>query len=63
MDCALDPKAFCGEDGGIVCTSPNARSILEWLFAQRDKVLFFPDRYLGRWSVYSIGVAPDQMQL
>jgi quinolinate synthase len=51
INSAADLKAFCGAHGGIVCTSSNARpSILEWSFAQREKVLFFPDQHLGRWS-------------
>ncbi|MES2637206.1 MAG: quinolinate synthase NadA, partial [Pseudomonadota bacterium] len=40
INSAADLKAFCGEHGGIVCTSTNAPKILEWSFAQREKVLF-----------------------
>ena len=61
INSAADLKAFCGEHGGIVCTSSNARQILEWSFAQREKVLFFPDQHLGRWSGYMIGIPPDEM--
>jgi quinolinate synthase len=63
INSAADLKAFCGEHGGIVCTSSNARKILEWSFARRSKVLFFPDQHLGRWSGHSMGIAPDQMQV
>ncbi len=49
INSAADLKAFCGEHGGIVCTSSNARAVLEWSFARREKVLFFPDQHLGRW--------------
>ncbi|MGH8700859.1 MAG: quinolinate synthase NadA, partial [Burkholderiales bacterium] len=50
INSAADLKAFCGEHGGIVCTSSNAREILAWSFARRDKALFFPDQHLGRWT-------------
>ncbi len=61
INSAADLKAFCGEHGGIVCTSSNAKQILEWSFARRAKVLFFPDQHLGRWSGYMIGIPPDEM--
>ena len=41
-------KAFCGEHGGLVCTSSNARAALEWAFARGKRVLFLPDQHLGR---------------
>ncbi|MBM3203718.1 quinolinate synthase NadA, partial [Candidatus Woesearchaeota archaeon] len=47
INSAADLKAFCGRHGGIVCTSSNARKILEWSFERREKVLFFPDQHLG----------------
>ncbi|MEK9939934.1 MAG: quinolinate synthase NadA [Methylotenera sp.] len=61
INSAADLKAFCGEHGGIVCTSTNAPKILEWGFAQREKVLFFPDQNLGRWSGYKMGIPLEQM--
>ena len=61
MNSAASLKAFCGEHGGIVCTSTNARQVLDWSFARREKVLFFPDQHLGRWSGYMIGIPPDEM--
>ena len=61
INSAADLKAFCGEHGGIVCTSSNAPKILEWSFARRGKVLFFPDQHLGRWSGYRMGIPLDQM--
>ena len=63
INSAADLKAFCGEHGGIVCTSTNAKQVLEWSFARREKVLFFPDQHLGRWSGYMIGIAPDEMMV
>jgi quinolinate synthase len=61
INSAADLKAFCGEHGGIVCTSSNARGILEWAFAQRGKVLFFPDQHLGRWTGYKMGIPLEEM--
>lgn len=52
MNSSADIKAFCGRNGGVVCTSSNAEVALEWAFEQRPtgegKVLFFPDQHLGR---------------
>jgi quinolinate synthase len=51
MNSSADIKAFCGRNGGAVCTSSNADVALEWAFAQKGaetKVLFFPDQHLGR---------------
>jgi len=61
INSAADLKAFCGEHGGIVCTSSNAKKILAWSFARREKVLFFPDQHLGRWSGRQLGIPFEQM--
>ncbi len=61
INSAADLKAFCGRHGGIVCTSTNARNILEWSLARRGKVLFFPDQHLGRNTGYRMGIPLEQM--
>jgi quinolinate synthase len=61
INSAADLKAFCGNHGGIVCTSSNAPKILDWSFKQRPKVLFFPDQHLGRWSGHKMGIPLDEM--
>lgn len=61
INSAADLKAFCGEHGGIVCTSSNARRILDWSFAQREKILFFPDQHLGRNTASAMGIRLDEM--
>jgi len=61
INSAADLKAFCGEHGGIVCTSSNAPQILDWSFRQRPKVLFFPDQHLGRWSGHRMGLTMEEM--
>jgi len=54
-------KAFCGRHGGIVCTSSNAKPVLEWAFARRKRVLFFPDQHLGRNTALGMGISPEAM--
>ncbi len=54
-------KAFCGEHGGITCTSSNARAVIEWAWARREKILFFPDEHLGRNTANKMGLPRDQM--
>ncbi len=61
INSAADLKAFCGRHSGTVCTSSNAQKILEWSFAQREKVLFFPDQHLGRNTGYRMGIPLEQM--
>ena len=63
MNSAAALKAFVGERGGAVCTSSNAKKVLEWAFARKKRVLFFPDQHLGRNTGYAMGVPLDQMQL
>lgn len=63
INSAANLKAFCGARGGIVCTSSNARAVLEWSFAQRSKVLFFPDQHLGRNTAKRMGIPLEQMVL
>lgn len=63
INSAADLKAFCGEHGGIVCTSSNAGKIAQWAFGRREKVLFFPDQHLGRWSGHKMGIPLDQMEV
>jgi quinolinate synthase len=59
MNSAANLKAFCGERGGIVCTSSNARAILTWALQQGERVLFFPDQHLGRNTGIKMGIDPD----
>jgi quinolinate synthase len=61
INSAADLKAFCGEHGGIVCTSSNAATIARWAFERRPKILFFPDQHLGRWTGHTMGIPLDEM--
>jgi quinolinate synthase len=63
MNSAADLKAFVGERDGAVCTSSNARGVLEWAFQQREKVFFFPDQHLGRNTGKMMGIPLEEMVL
>lgn len=54
-------KAFCGERGGLVCTSSNARAAFEWAFARSKRLLFLPDQHLGRNTGFEMGIPLDEM--
>ena len=56
MNSAAAIKAFCGERGGLVCTSSNARGAFEWAFARGEKILFLPDQHLGRNTAFAMGI-------
>ncbi|MFO7691402.1 MAG: quinolinate synthase NadA [Cryobacterium sp.] len=63
MNSSAALKAFCGEHGGIVCTSSNARSVLDWAFERGQRVLFFPDQHLGRNTAKAMGVPLELMPM
>ena len=56
MNSSAALKAFCGEHGGVVCTSSNAARVLEWAFERGQRVLFFPDQHLGRNTAKAMGI-------
>jgi quinolinate synthase len=58
-DAAL--KAFCGRNGGIVCTSSNAKAAFQWAFKRREKIFFFPDQHLGHNTAHELGIDPREM--
>jgi quinolinate synthase len=61
MNSAAAIKAFCGERGGLVCTSSNARGAFEWAFARASKILFLPDQHLGRNTAFAMGIPLSEM--
>jgi quinolinate synthase len=63
MNSSAALKAFVGEHGGAVCTSSNARAVLEWALKKGDKVLFFPDQHLGRNSGFDMGFGEADMRV
>jgi quinolinate synthase len=74
MNSSAAIKAFVGRHGGAVCTSTNARAVLEWALGggpeacssgagRGDQVLFFPDQHLGRNTGIAMGYALDDMRV
>ena len=61
MNSAANIKAFCGERGGLVCTSSNARAAFEWAFQRAGKILFLPDQHLGRNTAFTMGIPLHEM--
>jgi quinolinate synthase len=61
MNSAASLKAFCGRNGGIVCTSSNAPRVFDWAFERGEKILFFPDEHLGRNTGVKKGIPLDKM--
>jgi quinolinate synthase len=61
MNSAANIKAFCGERGGLVCTSSNARGAFEWAFRRAGKILFLPDQHLGRNTAFAMGIPLSDM--
>ncbi|MCU1321739.1 MAG: quinolinate synthetase complex, subunit [Acidobacteriaceae bacterium] len=61
MNSAAAIKAFCGERGGLVCTSSNARGAFEWAFKRAEKILFLPDQHLGRNTAFGMGIPLHEM--
>lgn len=56
-------KAFCGRNGGVVCTSSNAVPLFDKSLKEADKLFFFPDQHLGRNTGVKFGIGLDEMVL
>ena len=54
-------KGFCGEHGGIVCTSSNASKVMSWAWERGEKLLMLPDQHLGRNTAFRMGVPLAQI--
>jgi quinolinate synthase len=73
MNSSAAIKAFVGRHGGAVCTSTNARAVLDWGLGggpgddrsagKGDKVLFFPDQHLGRNTGVAMGYGLGDMRV
>ncbi|GAB5401894.1 MAG: quinolinate synthase NadA [Aureliella sp.] len=61
INSAASLKAFCGRNGGIVCTSSNAAAVIDWAFERGQRVFFFPDQHLGRNTALKMGITNEQM--
>jgi quinolinate synthase len=63
MNSSAAIKAFCGRNGGVVCTSSNAVPLFDRSLKEADKLFFFPDQHLGRNTGVKFGIPLDQMVL
>jgi quinolinate synthase len=64
MNSSADIKGFVGRNGGVVCTSSNAKRALQWSFERGQRVFFFPDQHLGRnTAVLEMGLDADDCVL
>ena len=63
VNSAAELKGFCGQHGGLVCTSSNAEDVLRWALQRRERVLFFPDQHLGRNTAKRMGISLEEMLL
>jgi quinolinate synthase len=61
INSSAEIKAFCGEHGGIVCTSTNAATVMDWAWKQGEKLVMLPDQHLGRNTAFKMGVPLEQM--
>ena len=52
-------KAFVGDHGGTICTSGNAREVIDWALVRGEHLFFFPDQHLGRNICKAMGFNPD----
>lgn len=63
MNSRASLKAFCGRNGGTVCTSTNASRVFDWAFERGEKIFFFPDEHLGRNTTLKKGIQRDKIIL
>lgn len=56
-------KAFCGKHNGAVVTSSNAEKLLKWGLDNFERILFLPDKNLGRNTALSLGIPADSIAL
>jgi quinolinate synthase len=61
INCTAELKAFVGKNGGSICTSTNAKKMIEWALSQGEKLLFFPDQHLGRNTCFEMGIPLEDM--
>ncbi len=60
MNSAAALKAFCGGNGGLICTSSNAEKAMRWAWDRREKIFFFPDRHLGYNTARVMGLSHEE---
>ena len=63
MNSSAAIKAFCGRNGGAVCTSSNADAVIKWGFEHGQRLLFLPDQHLGRNVSFDLGIPLEDMAI
>lgn len=61
INCSALLKDFVGANDGAICTSSNAKKVIEWALASGEKLLFFPDQHLGRNTCFDLGIPLEDM--
>lgn len=61
INCSALLKDFVGANDGAICTSSNAKKVIQWALNQGEKLLFFPDQHLGRNTCYELGIGLEEM--
>ncbi len=56
VNTSLAVKDVVGRYGGAVCTSANAKTMLEWALNEAEQVLFLPDKNLARNTARQLGM-------
>jgi len=54
-------KAFCGENGGLCCTSSNAKNVVKWALENGERILFLPDENLGVNTCQALGIPKENI--
>lgn len=49
-----------GRHGGAVCTSANAETMMRWALERSERILFLPDKNLGRNTAKRLGIPADE---
>ena len=63
MNSTASIKSLCGKNGGLVCTSSNAKAAFEQYLLKGKKIFFFPDQHLGRNTALSLGIKRDEVNV
>jgi quinolinate synthase len=63
VNSSAELKAFCGRNGGTVCTSANAKKVVAWALNRGSKVFFMPDMNLGRNTAEGMNIPGDEIVL
>jgi quinolinate synthase len=61
INCDALLKDFVGANDGAICTSSNAKKVIQWALSEGEKLLFFPDQHLGRNTCSELGIGLDEM--